>query len=67
MASLEKHYKGGSSFLFTIGNADFELNTSVILSASGNILFSYVFTCIVYMVSIFKYTEIYLFSKIWSI
>ena len=40
MTSLEKHYKWGSSFLFTIGNADFELNTSVILSASGNILFS---------------------------
>ena len=32
--------KGGSSFLFTIGNADFELNISVILSASGNPLFS---------------------------
>ena len=32
--------KGGSSFLFTIGNADFELNTSVIMSASGNPLFS---------------------------
>ena len=32
--------KGVSSFLFTIGNADFELNTSVILSASGNMLFS---------------------------
>ena len=31
--------KGGSSFLFTIGNADFELPTSVILSASGNQLF----------------------------
>ena len=59
--------KGGSSFLFTIGNDDFELNTSVILSASGNILFSKVFTCIVYMISIFQYTEIYLFSKIWSI
>ena len=40
MTSLRKHYKGGSSFLFTIGNADFELNTSVILSASGNIVFS---------------------------
>ena len=36
----ENTIKGGSSFLFTIGNADFELNTSVILSASGNILFS---------------------------
>ena len=32
--------KGGSSFLFTIGNDDFELNTSVILAASGNLLFS---------------------------
>ena len=32
--------KGGSSFLFAIGNVDFELNTSVILSASGNPLFS---------------------------
>ena len=36
----ENTIKGGSSFLFTIGNADFELNTSVILSASGNMLFS---------------------------
>ena len=27
--------KGGSSFLFTIGNADFDLTTYVILSASG--------------------------------
>ena len=34
----ENTIKGGSSFLFTIGNADFELNTSVILSASGNII-----------------------------
>ena len=32
----ENTIKVGSSFLFTIGNADFELNTSVILSASGN-------------------------------
>ena len=36
MTSLGKQYKRGSSFLFTIGNADFELNTSVILAASGN-------------------------------
>ena len=36
----ENTIKGGSSFLFTIGNADFELNTSVIPSASGNMLFS---------------------------
>ena len=36
MTSSGKQYKGGSSFLFTIGNADFELTTSVILSASGN-------------------------------
>ena len=36
----ENTIKGGSSFLFTIGNADFELNTSVILSASGSTLFS---------------------------
>ena len=36
----ENTIKRGSSFLFIIGNADFELNTSVILSASGNILFS---------------------------
>ena len=45
MTSSGKHYKrGGSSFLFTIGNADFELNTSVILSASGNmIIFKYLF------------------------
>ena len=56
MTSLEKHYKGGSSFLFTIGNTNFELNTSVILSASGNILFSKVFTCIVYMGAVYKYT-----------
>ena len=40
MTSLENTIKGGSSFVFTIGNADFELNTSVILSASGNTLFS---------------------------
>ena len=40
MTSWEKTIKGGSSFLFTIGNADFELNKSVILSSSGNILFS---------------------------
>ena len=34
--------KGGSSFLFTIENADFELTTSVILAASGNqLLFKY--------------------------
>ena len=32
--------KGGSSFLLTMGNADFDLNASVILSASGNPLFS---------------------------
>ena len=44
MTSLGKQYKGGSSFLFTIGNADFELITSVILSASGNLLlFEYLF------------------------
>ena len=36
----ENTIKGGSSFLFIIGNADFELNISVILSSSGNILFS---------------------------
>ena len=35
MTSLGKHYKRGFQFLFTIGNTDFELNTSVILSASG--------------------------------
>ena len=40
----ENSIKGGSSFLFTIGNVDFELNTSVILSASGNmIIFKYLF------------------------
>ena len=38
MTSSGKHYKSGSSFLFTIGNADFELNTSVLLSASGNMI-----------------------------
>ena len=36
----ENTIKGGSSFLFIIGNADSELNTSVILPTSGNILFS---------------------------
>ena len=36
----ENTIKGASSFLFTIGNTDFELNTSVILSASGSTLFS---------------------------
>ena len=40
MTSLGTQYKGGSSFLFTIGNANFELNTSLILSASGNLLLS---------------------------
>ena len=43
-ATAWHHWKntitGGSSFLVTIGNADFEFHTSVILSASGNILFS---------------------------
>ena len=32
--------KGGSIFLFTMGNADFKLNTSVFLSVSGNPLFT---------------------------
>ena len=40
MTSLGKHYKRGFQFLVYIGNAVFELNTSVILSASGNPLFS---------------------------
>ena len=31
MTSSGKHYKRGSSFLFTIGNGDFELTTSVLL------------------------------------
>ena len=54
---IEKNtIKGGSSFLFTIGNTDFELNTSVILSASGSTLFSWVFTSTVY---IYMYIEVY--------
>ena len=48
--------------MFIIGNADFELNTSVILSASGNPLFSKVFILRIYIIYILKYTEIYLFS-----
>ena len=48
--------KGGPSFLFTIGNADFELNTSVILSTSGNPLCSYVFILDIYIILyIFRY------------
>ena len=44
MTPLGNSIKGGSSFLFTIGNADFELTMSVILSASGNpLLFKYLF------------------------
>ena len=43
MTSSRKYYEGGSSFLFTIADADFELNTSVILSSSGNIIFKYLF------------------------
>ena len=44
MTSLGNNLKGGSSILFTIGNADFELNTSVILSVSGFLLPSLHFT-----------------------
>ena len=67
MTSLENTIRGGSSFLFTIGNADFELNTSVILAASGNILFSQVFTCIVHVITLYQYMETYILSKLWSI
>ena len=44
MTSSGKHYKRGFQLLVYIGNADFELNTSVILPASGNmIVFMYLF------------------------
>ena len=56
MTSSVKQYKRGSSILFTIGNADFELNTSVILPASGNPLFSSVFILDIYIILyIFRY------------
>ena len=67
MTSSGKHYKRGFQLLVYHRDADFELNTSVILSASGNMLFSEVFICIVYIIAVYKHTDIYLLSYIWSI
>ena len=56
----ENTIKGGSSFLFTIGNAGFELNTSVILSALGNMIILSIYLYNIYdmYIEIQKYTEI---------